>query len=149
MNRLDKDYKNLVQFVLDNGKKYNLAGTIDKLFLYDGKLIIGDWKTNKEIKTDNDWCFNKLLSPFDNIKENELNKYSLQLSIYAILLEEVGLEVSDFFICHIPPNDLECEVYKCKDFRAEIRNYLSNSMLLTEKYDIEEEGKNNTYDKIW
>lgn len=130
-------------------KKYNLAGTIDKLYLYDGKLIIGDWKSNKQIRTDDDWAFNKLLAPFDNVKENELNKYSLQLSIYAVLLEEVGLEVDYTFICHIPRDEAECVIYKCKDFRAEIKNYLNNSMFLTENINIEEESKNNGYEKIW
>lgn len=129
-------------------KKYNLAGTIDKLYLYKGMLIIGDWKTNKKIKTDKDFCFGKLLYPFEKLKENELNKYSLQLSIYALILEEIGLEITSGFICHIPHTG-ECQIYKTKDLRAELRNYLTNSMLLVEKVNIEEVKKETKYEIIW
>lgn len=129
-------------------KKFNIAGTIDKLFIYDGMLIIGDWKTNKKIKTDDDFCFGKLLFPFEDMKENELNKYSLQLSMYALILEEIGLDVSSFFICHIP-HECDCKIYKCKDLRAKLRSYLSNSMILTEVVDYDKNKEEIKLEKIW
>lgn len=135
--------------------KYNIAGTADKLYLYDGQLIIGDWKTNKKIKTDKDFCFRKFLKwPFDNLKENEINKYSMQLSMYAIMLEDIGLKVSSMFICHIPPEG-ECKVYKIKDLRVPLRSYLDNSMLLTEEIDVSDDEevekikKTIRHDVIW
>ena len=130
-------------------KKYNMAGTIDKLYLHDGMLVMGDWKTNKKIKTDKDFNFHaKLLFPFENLKDNEINKYSLQLSMYALMLEEAGLIVDSFFICHIP-HDGACKVYKTKDLRAELRNYLNNSMLLTESIDEETIKKETKLEIIW
>lgn len=128
-------------------KKWNLAGTIDKLYLYENSIIIGDWKTNKKIKTDKDYCFNKLLFPFEKYKENEVNKYSLQLSIYALMLEEIGIHCDYFFICHIP-TDGDPAIYKLKDFRADLRTYF-NHQFLNEKIDIETIKKENKIEKVW
>ena len=108
--------------------KWKLAGTLDQLYLYDGAIIMGDWKTNKQIKTDKDWCFGKMLSPFNNLKDNELNKYSLQISIYRLMLEEAGIICDYGFICHIPSVG-EAKIYKLKDFRAELRTYLNHQFL--------------------
>jgi len=109
-------------------RKYNIAGTIDKLYLWEGQVIVGDWKTNKQIKTDKDFCFGKLLYPFEKYKENELNKYSLQISLYQLLLEEAGIESDYGFICHIP-GEGEAKIYKLKDFRADLRTYFNHDWL--------------------
>lgn len=109
-------------------KKWGIAGTLDQLYLYEGSIIIGDWKTNKQIKTDKDFCFNKLLAPFQNYKENELNKYSLQISLYRLLLEEAGIHTDYGFICHIPGKG-DAAIYKLKDFRAELRAYFNHMFL--------------------
>ena len=91
-----------------------IAGTIDSLFLFKGKLYMIDWKTNKKIKTDNDNHFNMLLPPFENEKENELNKYSLQQSMYSIMLERVGLKVEKKLICYL--GETESKFLVCKDY---------------------------------
>lgn len=129
-------------------KKWNLAGTIDKIYLYENSIILGDWKTNKEIKTDKSFCFNKLLTPFNKYKDNELNKYSLQLSIYALLLEEAGIYVDYCFICHIPEKG-DSEIYKLKDFRAELRAYFTHQFLMTEVVDINKEKELVKMEVVW
>lgn len=131
-------------------KKYNIAGTIDKLFLYKNSIIVGDWKTNKEIKTDDQYAFNKLLYPFERYKENEINKYSLQISMYMLLLEEAGIEVDYGFICHIPPKG-EAQIYKLKDFRAELRTYLTHRFLEGGLSKPPKQGSNGkvTSEKVW
>lgn len=120
-------------------KKWGIAGTLDQLYLYEGAVIVGDWKTNQKIKTDKDFCFGKLLPPFQGYKENELNKYSLQISLYRLILEEAGIHTDYGFICHIP-GDGDAKIYKLKDFRAELRAYF-NHMFLTEMSTISEEEK--------
>lgn len=128
-------------------KKYGIAGTIDKLYIWEGSVIIGDWKTNKAIKTDKDFCFGKLLYPFEKYKENELNKYSLQLSMYQILLEEAGIFCDYAFICHIPDKG-EAKIYKLKDFRAELRTYLNHNWMNHEPV-IKEAREPIKISKIW
>lgn len=129
-------------------KKWNLAGTIDKIYIYENSIVLGDWKTNKEIKTDKSFCFGKLLPPFEKYKDNELNKYSLQLSIYALLLEEAGIYVDYCFICHIPDKG-DAEIYKLKDFRAELRAYFTHQFLITEVVDVEKEKELVKLEVIW
>jgi hypothetical protein len=135
-------------------KKWNLAGMLDKLYIYQGAVVIGDWKTNEKIKTDTDFCFNKLLYPFEKYKENEINKYSIQISFYMLMLEEAGIDVSYGFICHIP-HEGEAQIYKLKDFRAELRTYMNHmaleQSLITEEKQTEEktEEKSKQNRRLW
>lgn len=102
-----------------------IAGTIDSVFGFKGMPVIGDWKTNREFKTDEDRCYGNLLYPFKSCKENELNKYSIQLSLYRIILEDNGIESHYPFMCHIGPNGI-VTIHQAKDFRAELRKFLKN-----------------------
>lgn len=116
-------------------KKWRLAGTIDQPFLLHDKkknqilFLIGDWKTNKEFKSDDHpkGTFKKLLHPFTNLWENHLNEYSIQVSLYRLMLEEeVGLETHGGFLCHIGP-DGPAKIYPIKDLRTQLKEYLKNS----------------------
>jgi hypothetical protein len=129
-------------------KIWPLAGTMDQLYYYEGSVIVGDWKTNKKIKTDDDFCFRKYLKqPFHRYKENEINKYSLQISLYRLFLEEAGIHTDYGFICHIP-NDGEAAIYKLKDFRAELKTYLNHEFLF-ENINEEEIIKITEISKLW
>lgn len=129
-------------------KVWGLAGTIDKLYLWENSVIVGDWKTNQKIKTDKDFAFGKLLYPFEKYKENELNKYSLQISLYQLLLEEAGIYSDYGFICHIPDKG-EAKIYKLKDFRAELRTYLNHDFLNHEPEPEQEIKKLAKITKLW
>lgn len=129
-------------------KIWKIAGTIDKLFYYEGSIIVGDWKSNGEIKTDDDYAYNKLLYPFEKYKENEINKYSLQTSLYQLMLEEAGINSDYSFICHLPPGENEAKIYKMKDFRAELRTYL-NHMFLNEPINENKIKELNQLTKLW
>lgn len=129
-------------------KKWKLAGTMDKLYYYKGKFIVGDWKTNKAVKTDKDWCFDKLLPPFEQLKSNEINKYSLQISLYRLMLEEVGIKTEYGFICHIPPGESEAEIYKLKDLRVDLRYYLDMQWTADDSFNIKQ-NTNNIIEKLW
>lgn len=63
-----------------------VAGQID-LPLLDpaGRVIIVDWKTNEELKTDNP--FQCGLSPIEHLEDANLNHYALQLSLYQYIME--------------------------------------------------------------
>lgn len=108
--------------------EWGIAGTIDQLFYYEGSVILGDWKTNKKIKTDKDYCFGWLKYPFNNYKENEINKYSLQVSLYRLILKKYAdIDVDYSFICHIPPKG-EPKIYKLKDFTKELKQVLDSEI---------------------
>lgn len=130
-------------------KRWNLAGTIDKLYLLKKAGIVGDWKTNKKIKTDDDYTFNNyLLPPFNKLKENEINKYSLQISLYRLLLEEAGIDTEYGFVCHLPPEG-DAKIYKLKDLRADLRYYLDHQWLLEDHTKVKIEAKTPIIEKLW
>lgn len=110
-------------------KKWKKAGMIDSLFIRNGKIFILDWKTNKEFKTDDHpkGKYHKLLSPFDEFYENHHNEYSIQLSMYAAILEEWGFEVGGAYLVHIGPGDEEATLIKVKDMREYINEYFENN----------------------
>ena len=82
-----------------NGTPY--AGTFDILFYYyKGKddprngLVIFDYKTNNSLTSD--YCRDTgkmMLPPFDDLVEEALSHYQLQLQCYAKCLENLGLKV--------------------------------------------------------
>ena len=106
-------------------KKYPIAGTIDSLFLYKGKLFILDWKTNGRFTHDDHekGKFQKLLNPFDSYWKNHLNEYSIQVGLYALILEEWGFDIRGAYLVHIGP-DSEAQVYQAVNLKEELRSYL-------------------------
>lgn len=80
-------------------KKY--AGTFDKLIYYKhptdetkSGLIISDYKTNASLSSDYNRKFNVTMSPpFDDLIDEALSHYTLQLSMYQIPLEDIGLKI--------------------------------------------------------
>jgi hypothetical protein len=125
-------------------RRWRLAGTIDQPFLFwDEKrqkvfLIIGDWKTNGEFKDDNHkkGKYQRLLRPFANLYENHHNEYSIQISIYRLILEEeLGIETESGFLCHIGPEG-EPKIYPAKDLREPLRAYLDQNRNNFDIFDI-------------
>jgi len=110
-------------------RKWGLAGTTDALFKLNGKYYVGDWKTNKKFTTDLDTKgrFKKLLYPFDHLWENSLNSYSIQLSMYRLMLEEVGFQTAGAFLCWIGPNKEKPMLYNIVDLREPLRKYLEKN----------------------
>ena len=106
-------------------KKLKIAGTIDSLFTYKDSLVMLDWKTNKKFTIKNDWG-SKLLSPFEKWDQCHLNEYSIQLSLYSLILEEVGLDVKICYLVHIGPES-DAQIHRCHDFKEVIREYLENN----------------------
>lgn len=82
-------------------REYQYAGTTDLILLNreTNKLIIVDWKTNKDLHKN---YRDLLYYPFDEYVNCPLHKYYIQLSFYQIMVEETGLEVEDRWIIHLP-----------------------------------------------
>lgn len=109
-------------------KKWKIAGMIDALFLYGGNLFILDYKTNKIFTTDENIKFReKLLTPFENFNKTHLNEYSIQLSLYSLILREWGFNVSGCYLVHIGPDEQEPKIYKALDMTEVLYKYLEGS----------------------
>jgi ATP-dependent exoDNAse (exonuclease V) beta subunit len=111
-------------------KKWKIAGMIDALFLYRGKIFIIDYKTNKEFTTDNNLKYKEfLLPPFQDYYKNHLNEYSIQISMYALILREWGFNVAGGYLIHIGPGDEDAVMYKCIDFTDILKKYLDEGLV--------------------
>lgn len=108
-------------------RRYKAAGTIDWFGLNrrDGGLYIFDWKTNGKFRTDTEMSFGKLLGPFSEYDDNELNNYSIQLSYYRLFLkEEAGIVTKGAALVHIPPEGGNAVLYHAKDFTEILKDEL-------------------------
>lgn len=97
-------------------------GTSD-IVLYNtntGKLIIADYKTNKDLYKN--YRKQKMLAPFDDLLDCPLSKYKIQLSYYQILLEQTSMEVEDRVIVWVKP-DGTYELIRCEDYTDILRQY--------------------------
>lgn len=128
-NEVKRANEVLSEFKLHNDD-YLIAGTADLIIdLNDEEFIVGDFKTNKEIKFFNRWG-QHLLAPVSHLSDCNYNIYSLQLSLYGYFYSLVsGKRCRNVFLmyCHdksgwqfIPANYMEYEV------RAMLRYYEKN-----------------------
>lgn len=110
-------------------KKWKIAGMVDSLFIYRGKIYILDWKTNKQFTTDETVKYKeRLLAPFSDYFKSHLSEYSIQLSLYALILEEWGFEIGGAYLVHIGPGDDPAKLYKVIDMRENLKLYLDGSI---------------------
>lgn len=84
-----------------NKEGFPYAGTFDLLFYYVNEadsskngFIIFDYKTNGSLRSEASRNWNNLMfPPFDDLIEENLSHYTLQLGLYQIPLEKLGLKV--------------------------------------------------------
>lgn len=94
----------------------NIAGTADLLVERpDGQWSILDWKTNKAIRTTG-YKGKKMRHPFEHLDDCNHVHYSLQLSLYALML---GRPIKHLNLVHIPRGQKTLKVIPCLDLRQE------------------------------
>jgi len=92
-----------------------LAGTIDLIVkVGEKKVKLIDYKTNGEFTLKGK---EKLLPPYDYLRANHLDTYSLQLNIYKHLLERKGYEVVGMELWHY---DNKFNIIKAKELNINI-----------------------------
>jgi len=106
---------------------FQIAGMIDVLIVKGKHFAILDWKTNKDVMVFESGYFkkvkmpdgsyqktsqfvptnNKLLAPIDHLPEAKGMIYSMQLSMYALLMIRWGYKLvkNGLEICHLRPNE--------------------------------------------
>ena len=66
----------------------------------------------------------KMYDPFSNLLDSPYNHYQLQLSLYQLLLEEVGFEVENRHIVWLLP-DGEYKIYQTRDFTSILKQLVA------------------------
>ena len=133
-NELDLEYgvypEYLIHRVSEDGK-LRLAGQIDLLVKKGNKIIIADYKTNKEIKTKSFYDKNKKSSekmkyPLNNIDDVNYWHYTLQLSTYAWMIQKLNpeFEIEDLVMIHFDHND-NMTVYHLPYLKEEVIKMLA------------------------
>ena len=108
-----------------------ICGTFDMLYYYDGDgnpskagFMILDYKTNACLYSDYNRKFSKtLLPPFSNMIEEDLSLYTIQLSLYALMLEDIGISIIDRKIVWLT-NEGTYEVISVADVSSKLRKVL-------------------------
>lgn len=138
MNELPKS----MHLVLNEGRAYSgknpcqernlkeqIAGTFDMLYYNDGGngkregFIILDYKTNANLANEYNRRYGKMLQfPFDYMTEEDFSLYTIQLSLYALMLEDIGIPIISR--CLIWLKDGDYQVVPVKSVTEELRQTL-------------------------
>ena len=109
--------------------KQQLAGTFDMLYYNDGSngqpagFMVLDYKTNANLTSDFNRKFGRVLSsPFADMTEEDLSLYTIQLSLYALMLEDIGIPIISRRIVWL--KDSEYEVVPVPDVSERLRTVL-------------------------
>ena len=111
----DKMFSELIVY----SKELKVAGTVD-LLTYDSEkneCYIFDWKTSKKI--DETYKKKGITPACHGLGHSKINQYSLQLSMYAFLLEEFhDIKIKGCYIVHLLEDDYK--LIKAEDLRTTV-----------------------------
>lgn len=83
---------------------------------------IWDWKTNSKFQESNN--FGQLAAPFADLDDCEMAVYSLQSSLYRLIVERnTSLPVGDSYIVHLQVSG-HYQIYKAWDLRGRLLDWL-------------------------
>lgn len=103
-------------------EEIKLAGSIDMVYEKpDGTLAIYDWKRAKEIKFENK--YQSGLEPISHLPDTNYWHYSLQLNVYATVLEKFyGRVISELALVVLHPNHKNFMVVMLNRMKDEVQS---------------------------
>ena len=127
-----KEYKDRLEHIADEytigSEEYDIASNIDHLFCnkLTGGLILVDYKTNKELTGYNKQAYKKPMKiPLQNINDDKIHHYYIQLSIYKYLVEKyTNLKIEEMFIVWFSENIENYEIIPVQYLEKEVKNIL-------------------------
>lgn len=131
------DFKDKFTHIQDEqlvgSEEYDICSAVDHLFLDEnGNVWLIDYKTNSILKGYNDDEKNrrytkKMLIPLQNIKDDSLNHYYLQLSIYKYLIEKyTNIKIYKTMIVYMSENIENYELIETPYLMKEVELILEN-----------------------
>ena len=129
-----KDYKDRLEHIADEytigSECYDIASNIDHLFRnkLTGGLVLVDYKTNKELTGYNKQAYKKPMKvPLQNINDDKIHHYYIQLSIYRYLVEKyTNLKIEEMFIVYFSENIENYEIIEIPYLKKEVEEILEN-----------------------
>jgi ATP-dependent exoDNAse (exonuclease V) beta subunit len=81
--------------------KWGIAGQVDGLSKTEKGIFLVDWKTNKKLDF-NAYGDKRATGPINHLQDCNYSKYTLQLSLYRLILEQVyGWEIAGQILVHL------------------------------------------------
>ena len=132
------DFSDILEHLADEfvvgSDEYDIASAIDHLFVnrITGELVLVDYKTNSILKGYNDEIKNRAYTksmkiPLNNLKDDALHHYYIQLSIYKYLLEKYAdVKVADMFIVYFSENIENYETIEIPYLKEEVIKILES-----------------------
>ena len=132
------DFEDILEHLADEfvvgSDEYDIASAIDHLFInkITGELVLVDYKTNSILKGYNDEIKNRAYTksmkiPLNNLKDDALHHYYIQLSIYKYLLEKYAdVKVADMFIVYFSENIEKYETIEIPYLKEEVIKILES-----------------------
>ncbi|MBP3712528.1 MAG: hypothetical protein J6I86_08680 [Bacteroidaceae bacterium] len=109
--------------------RQQLAGTFDMLYYTDGTngkpagFVILDYKTNAGLQNEYNRKYGRMLAtPFADLTEEDCSIYALQLSLYALMLQDIGIPIISR--CIVWLRDGEYELIPVPDLTPRLRQAL-------------------------
>ncbi len=132
-----KDFKNKFTHIKDEqlvgSEEYDICSAVDHLFLdKKGNVWLIDYKTNSILKGYNDDEKNRrytknMMIPLQNIKDDALHHYFIQLSIYKYLIEKyTNIKIHKMMIVYMSENIENYELIEVPYFKEEVEKILEN-----------------------
>ena len=108
-----------------------ICGTFDMLYFYDGEgdeekagFVVFDYKTNKDLFSEyNEKMHVMLKEPFTDLFQESFGEYTIQLSLYALMLEDIGVNMLDRRIVWLK-DDANYEILPLDDVSERLRQVL-------------------------
>lgn len=113
------------EYVLGDSE-LNIAGTFDLLAVDNetNEVVLWDYKTDKQIRSKSE--YGNKINVF-NIDDCELNKYSLQMSIYKYLIEKnTGIKISCCKIAHFDYRYENISVMTATNYDDAVKEFFKN-----------------------
>ena len=124
------DYKDGLELIYNEyvigSFEYDLASAIDALFInkLTGGLVLVDYKTNSDIHKNEKYAKN-MKAPLDNLKDDSIHHYYIQLSIYKYIVEKyTGLQIEEMFIVWFSELNENYEIIEVQYLKEEVEKIL-------------------------
>lgn len=130
--KLDLDRALYPEFLIsyDFDHYLKVAGQVDLIIKDNNDIVIIDWKTGKKIDKESYFDRNTksrqmMKFPLDNIQDCNFYHYTLQLSLYAYLLQKINpkFKIKDLMIVHFDHDGNEFE-YHCDYLKEDVARML-------------------------
>lgn len=130
------DYKDMLLHIQDEqvigSDEYDIASAIDHIFLnkYTSEAVLVDYKTNSILKGFNDDIKNrkytkKMMMPLENINDDSLNHYYIQLSIYKFIVEKyTNIKFGEMFIVYMSEKEENYQIIEVPYLEKEVKKIL-------------------------